>query len=111
MRICCVFTPEQARTRGPKIALGAVAPSLAVAASVAPLCARMFLVLSLLLHLCISAVVDILMKSGKGSGKGLRLRNCPGEASKGSELVRERLKKAQKWSAKGIKGSEKASKS
>ena len=32
MLICCVFTPEQARKEGPKIALGATAPSLAVAA-------------------------------------------------------------------------------
>ena len=35
MFICCVLTPEQARTgqdAGPKIALGAAAPSLAVAA-------------------------------------------------------------------------------
>ena len=32
MLMRCVFTPEQARTEGPKIALGATAPSLAVAA-------------------------------------------------------------------------------
>ena len=60
MLICCVFTPEQARTEGADSALGAAAPSLAVAA----LCgAAVYKNVSCsLVAFVFSAVVDILIK-------------------------------------------------
>ena len=60
MLVCCVFTPEQARTRGPKIALGAAAPSLAVAAlRGAAVCKNVF---CSLVAFVFSAVADILAR-------------------------------------------------